>query len=66
LQNNGYSPDRCPLPEIVPGGPCDGSDIPNGKEYIDLEQIDHVLYGDYNSMYEIKYPTDINIRVKMR
>ena len=66
LQNNGYSPDRCPLPEIAPGGPCDSSDIPNGKEYIDLEQIDHVLYGDYNSMYEIKYPTDINIRVKMR
>jgi hypothetical protein len=34
---------------------------------IDLDAIDHVLYGDYNSMYEIKNPTiDIQCRVKMK
>ena len=74
LFNHGYSPDKCPLPVVVPGGACDATiassfriegfdDIPQ----IDLEQIDHVLYGDYNSMYEIKNPTtDIQIRCKIR
>ena len=34
---------------------------------IDLDKVDRVLYGDYNSMYEIKNPvTDIQCRVKLR
>jgi hypothetical protein len=74
IYNNGYSPDKCPLPTITPAGGCvpatsssfkiEGVD---GIEQIDLEQIDHVLYGEYNSMYEIKRPTtDISIRCKIR
>lgn len=72
--NGGYSPDRCPLPTAVHGSACDVGNVPTfsltgGAEYeeIDLEQIDHVLYGDYNSMYEIKNPTvDIQIKCKVR
>lgn len=72
IWNNGYSPDRCPLPVLVTGGSCDATissayKVDGQYEQIDLEQIDHVLYGDYNSMYEIKNPTtDIQIRCKIR
>jgi hypothetical protein len=74
LRNNGYSPDECPLPTVVQGGVCESSVSSSFKiegmsdtPQIDLEQIDHVLYADYNSMYEIKKPTtDIQIRCKIR
>ena len=73
IWNSGYSPDKCPLPTLISDGVCD-TQIPSSYrledaqyEQIDLEQIDHVLYGDYNSMYEIKRPTtDIQIRCKVR
>jgi hypothetical protein len=74
LRNNGYSPDECPLPTVVQGGVCESSISSSFKiegmsdtPQIDLEQTDHVLYADYNSMYEIKKPTtDIQIRCKIR
>lgn len=74
IWNSGYSPDKCPLPVVVPGGACDTTIASSFRiegvsniQQIDLEQVDHVLYGDYNSMYEIKNPTtDIQIRCKIR
>jgi len=72
IWNNGYSPDKCPLPKFIEGSSCDSSksssySVPGEYEEIDLEQIDSVLYGDYNSMYEIKYPNrDIQCKVKLR
>jgi len=74
IWNGGYSPDKCPLPTIVEGSVCDSLQntiftVGNGAEVeqIDLDQIDRVLYGDYNSMYEIKFPkSDIQIRCKVR
>lgn len=72
IWNRGYSPDKCPLPVVVPAGVCEPAIQSSYKvegefEQIDLEKIDHVLYGDYNSMYEIKNPTtDIQIRCKVR
>lgn len=74
IWNSGYSPDKCPLPVVIPGGACDTTIASSFRiegvsniQQIDLEQIDHVLYGDYNSMYEIKNPTtDIQIRCKIR
>jgi hypothetical protein len=69
----GYSPDRCPLPERMLGAGCNQTvdspyKIPNGTECfeIDLEAIDHVLYGDYNAMYEIYDKNDIQVRVKLK
>lgn len=69
-----YSPDKCPLAEVNENANvCDTGepgifDVSDGtSKEIDLEAIEHVLYGDYNSMYEIKYPnTDIQCRVKMK
>ena len=58
--------------EFVEGGSCDSIistqySVDAEFRQIDLEQIDHVLYGDYNSMYEIKKPsTDIQVRCKVR
>lgn len=75
IWNGSYSPDICPLPTKEPSGVCDTGDPESykdpggGAEFkeIDLDQVDHVLYGDYNSMYEIKNPTiDIQCRVKIR
>lgn len=42
--------------------------IDNGTAFeIDLDSIDHVLYNDIDSMFEIKNPSkDIQIRVKLR
>jgi hypothetical protein len=67
-----YSPDKCPLAEVSETSACGTEPFvfnisgANSKE-IDLDAIDHVLYGDYNSMYEIKKPTiDIQLRVKLR
>ena len=72
IWNGRYSPDKCPLPALIEGCACDVSltqpfNTPDGSlsEQIDLMAVDKVLYGDYNSMYEIKNPTfDIQCRAK--
>ena len=74
IYGNKYSPDVCPLAEASSTpGVCETAEPANfsvdggtSKE-IDLDAIEHVLYGDYNSMYEIKNPTtDIQLRVKLK
>jgi hypothetical protein len=72
IWNGTYSPDKCPLAEADSQSGCDidpasfNIDGANVKE-IDLNAVEHVLYGDYNSMYEIKNPTtDIQCRVKLK
>lgn len=72
IWNGNYSPDKCPLPALIEGSSCDVSlaqpfNTHDGSEseQIDLMAVDKVLYGDYNSMYEIKNPTfDIQCRAK--
>lgn len=72
IWNGRYSPDKCPLPPLVPEGVCEPSpaqpfNTPDGSlsEQIDLMAVDKVLYGDYNSMYEIKNPNqNIQCRAK--
>lgn len=74
IYNGNYSPDICPLPEKTNNSTCDDMlaqsfDTPDGASsaQIDLMQVDKVLYGDYNSMYEIKNPSyDIQIKCKLR
>ena len=73
IWNGRYSPDKCPLPALMESSACDtpitepfntldGSE----SEQIDLMAVDKVLYGDYNSMYEIKNPTfDIQVKCKL-
>lgn len=66
-----YSSDRNPLPYVVEGEVCDvvtdsSFDVDGAETHqLNLNETDKVLYSDYNSMYEIKYPeSDIRIRVK--
>ena len=66
-----YSSDRNPLPYAVEGEVCDvvsdsSFDVDGAETHqLNLNETDKVLYSDYNSMYEIKYPeSDIRIRVK--
>ena len=73
IWNGGYSPDKCPLPELVRSSSCDdfkeSSFTIEDAELaeIDLEKCDMVLYGDYNCMYEVKNPvTDIQCHIKIR
>ena len=74
ILNGSYSPDECPLPEIMEGSSCSFSmsqpfDEPTGSQIrqIDLMAVDKVLYGDYNSCFEIKYPSsDIQVRCKLK
>ena len=72
IWNGNYSPDKCPLPALIEGSACDVSLAqPFNKlggsesEQIDLMAVDKVLYGDYNSMYEIKNPNQ-NIQIKCK
>ena len=75
IYNGGYSSDVCPLPETSEESVC-GSEPSEGfslkdkdsiSREIDLDATDYVLYGDYNSMYEIKSPSsDIQIKIKTR
>lgn len=72
IWNGNYSPDKCPLPALIEGCSCDVSlaqpfNTPSGSEseQIDLMAVDKVLYGDYNSMYEIKNPNQ-NIQIKCK
>lgn len=67
-----YSDTPVPLPYKINGDTCnegtsefliDGATV----NEIDLDATDHVLYTDYDAMYEIKNPlTDIQIRAKIR
>ena len=70
--NGPYSSDRCPYPEASTDGNCatpisgvfkveDGADTFK----IDLDAIDHVLYSDYNSMFEIRSDDNIQLRTKL-
>ena len=68
-----HSMDKCPLPELVDSSVCDTpsttpfiiDDTAASCTQIDLKAIENVLYSDYNSMYEIKYPaSDIQVKVK--
>jgi hypothetical protein len=73
IWNGTYSPDKCPLPALMESSSCDTPitepfNTPDGSEseQIDLMAVDKVLYGDYNSMYEIKNPTfDIQVKCKL-
>lgn len=69
-----YSSDQCPLNRYSGDGQCGTvyqgfSRTPDGAKafQIDLDQVDHVLYADYNSMYEILNPeNDIVVRAKLK
>ena len=73
IWNGTYSSDKCPLPALMESSACDTPitepfNTPDGSEseQIDLMTVDKVLYGDYNSMYEIKNPTfDIQVKCKL-
>lgn len=75
IWNGNYSPDKCPLPTAVEGGACDVNtsleftlqDQSASVEEIDLNATEHVLYNDFNSMYEVYNPADnIQVRCKTR
>ena len=75
LWNGTYSVDKCPLPPYIESDGCNVSSSPTlsgigddvKQEQIDLSAVDRVLYGDYNSMYEIKNPSfDIQVKCKTR
>ena len=73
-----HSHDKCPLPSTDDNPWCyNPTDNPTVSEEwngegskhfkIDLNAIDHVLYSDIDSQFEVKYPeNDIKIRVKLR
>lgn len=70
---NLYSEDVPSLPKsYVSFDGCTSSpvsfNVEGGKSFkIDLNSTDYVLYSDYDSMFEIKYPeNDIKIKVKTR
>jgi hypothetical protein len=72
LYNGRYSSDRCPYPEADTTGTCATSitntfKVDDGADSfkIDLDAIDHVLYSDYNSMFEIYSDSDIQLRSKL-
>ena len=66
-----YSLDRCPYPEANATGVCERETtsvfkVDSGADSfkIDLDAIEHVLYSDYNSCFEILSDNDIQIRCK--
>ena len=70
-----YSKTVCPLPQKCEKEECNtntNSFVMRGDNdstwaMIDLDSIDHVLYSDIDSMFEIKNPSsDIKVRVKLR
>lgn len=75
LSNGGYSLTTCPLPrKEMKTESCETTMTPNvswgdniDSFEIDLNSIDHVLYNDIDSMFEIKHPSnDIKVRFKLR
>lgn len=72
LYNGAYSSDRCPYPEANNTGNCsvvtnNAFKVDDGADSfkIDLDAIDHVLYSDYNSMFEIYADSDVQVRCKL-
>jgi len=74
IWNGSYSIDKCPLPTKSDNNPCSPTStsvfVPKDEsalsEEIDLDATDKVLYGDFNSMYEIKNPSgDIQCQVRL-
>lgn len=76
IYNGNYSSDICPLPKGVTINNCETNEIvydefevtgdTNAKSFrINLEEIDHLLYNDYDSMFEILNP-DVDIKVKCK
>ena len=72
IYNGSYSSDRCPYPEANITGACSTTassvfKVDNGADSfkIDLDAIDHVLYSDYDSCFEIYSDSDIQIRCKL-
>lgn len=69
-----YSKDVCPLPQLNETYACNTTvrepmkvDGDSSVFQIDINSTDRVLYNDYDSMYEIKFPQkDIKVRVKTR
>jgi hypothetical protein len=75
IYNGIYSTDKCPLPRYTESSVCGQSNRLGFKlntsnsfaEELDLNASDKVLYGDYNSMYEIfNTATDIQVRAKIK
>lgn len=74
IYGGSYSKTKCPLPSKNLETACNTTisdnfvvDNASGSYMIDLEQVDGVLYADYDAMYEIKNPSnDIQIRAKLR
>lgn len=75
IYNGNYSKDVCPLPKSVSYGQTCGDIIEesftttNGSNNfkINLDEIDHLLYSDFNSMYEILDPdNDIQVKCKLK
>jgi hypothetical protein len=76
ISGGSYSSDKCPLPSVDDTNTtsCNTTITETYKvgggaksEKIDLDNLDSVLIGDNNAMYEIKNPSyDIQVRVKQR
>ena len=75
INGGGYSSDICPLPSIADtsSGDCGTVDeqpfLVNGAtcERIDLDNIDSVLLGDNNAMYELKNANyDVRVKIKTK
>lgn len=70
-----YSSDVCPLPtynkensSCYVGEAEEYKISDNGAKIkrIDIDETDYVLYGEYNSMYEVLNDNDINVKVKLK
>jgi hypothetical protein len=75
IYSGAYSTDKCPLPAATSyNDSCQSNvrtffKVPDGANAfeIGLSETENVLYGDYNSMYEILNPeSDIIIRAKLK
>ena len=67
--NGDYSLSQAPLPKYV-GDACYEDDVDTTETLnrfrIDIDSLDGILYCDSESMFEIKYPTDITVRARER
>lgn len=73
IYNGNYSTHICPLPAKTSNELCNDIQqntflIDGANSFqIDINATDRILYNDYDSMFEIKYPNkDIKIRVKLK
>lgn len=68
VYNGDYSLSQAPLPKYT-GDVCYEDEIGNPSDdsfRIDIDALDGILYCDSESMFEIKYPTDITVRARER